>query len=62
MFGKKIEETKVQFSTNLREIIQESKLIAVCVIGATCLTAGYILGAVTTGAMCRTLSNVGSKS
>ena len=61
MFGKKIEETKTEFLTNVKEIIDQSKLLAVCVIGATCLTAGYIMGAVTTSAMYKTFSVVKEK-
>lgn len=56
-FNKKVEETKSEFIVNLKQIIDESKLLAVCCIGAACLTTGYILGAITTSTMYRSFSN-----
>lgn len=52
----KVEETKAKFMVNLKEIIEESKLLAVCCIGAGCLTTGYILGAITTSTMYKSFS------
>lgn len=58
MFGinKKVEDTKNEFMVNLKDIIRESKLLAVCCIGAACLTTGYILGAITTTTMYKSVS------
>lgn len=52
-----LDETKTTFSLNLKEIIEQSKLMAFVVMGVSCLTVGYVMGSVTTSAMYKTLGN-----
>ena len=51
MFGKKKDELKEE----IRNFLDETKLVSLAIVGVGCLTVGYILGSVTTGAMCRTI-------
>ena len=54
MFGKKKEEIKEE----IKDVLEQTKLVSLAIVGVGCLTVGYILGSITTGAMCRTMMRV----
>lgn len=51
MFKKQAEEIKKEVGS----LVENGRVWSIGVLAVTCLTVGYILGSVTTGAMCRTL-------
>ena len=62
MFGisKKTEEvidtTKKDIKDQLDELVKDGRVWSIGVLAVTCLTVGYVLGAVTTSSAYRTLS------
>ena len=53
MFKRHTEEIRKEVDS----LVENGKVWSVGVLAVTCLTVGYILGSVTTGAMCRTLTD-----
>ena len=55
LFDKKIDETKTEFKqefkTGLKQMIQESKMLLFLTANTACLIAGFVAGAVATGAV-----------
>lgn len=67
MFGKvginketseKIDETRKDIKEQIHNLMESGQAVSVGILVAGCLTVGYILGAVTTGAMYRTMEVV----
>lgn len=51
MFNKQKEEIKKEIS----ELVENGKVVSIGIMAVGCLTIGYILGSITTGAMYRTM-------
>lgn len=64
MFGinKKTEEmidsTKKDIKEEIKNLIDNGQVLAIGVLSVACLSIGYILGSITTGAMCKAVSKV----
>lgn len=58
MFGKQTKEIKDDIKSEIRSLVQDGKMMSFGVLAVGCLTVGYILGSITTGAMCRTLTSI----
>lgn len=54
MFKKQTDEIK----TEIRSLVEEGKVLSIGILAIGCLTVGYILGCITTGAMCRTITSI----
>ena len=54
MFRKHTDEIKKEVDN----LVENGKVLSVGILAVTCLTVGYIMGAITTGAMCRTIAVV----
>lgn len=64
MFGKvgfnketseKIDETKKDIKEEIQKLMDSGQAVSIGILVASCLTVGYILGSITTGAMYRTM-------
>ena len=54
MFRKQTDDIK----NEIHSLVENGKVISIGIFAISCLTVGYILGCVTTGAMCRTLTSI----
>lgn len=52
MFKKQTEDIKKE----VNNLVENGRVLSIGVLAVTCLTVGYIMGAITTGAMCRTVA------
>ena len=58
MFKKHTEELKKDIKEEINTLVENGKVVSIGVLAVSCLTVGYILGSITTGAMCRTLTSI----
>ena len=60
MFGlnKQTNEIKKDIKTEINNLVENGKVVSLGILAVGCLTVGYILGAITTGAMYRVLVEV----
>ena len=50
-----IDDTKKDIKDQINSLVEDGRVWSIGLLAAGCLTVGYILGALTTGAMCRTM-------
>ena len=58
IFNKQKEIIKKDIKEEINNLVNDGKVISIGILAVGCLTVGYILGCVTTGAMCRTLVSI----
>lgn len=58
ILGKQKEEIKKDIKEEINNLVNDGKVLSIGILAVGCLTVGYILGCVTTGAMCRTLIRI----
>lgn len=58
LFKKQTEEVTNEIKEQVNTLVEDGKVLSIGILAIGCLTVGYILGCVTTGAMCRTLTEV----
>ena len=58
MFNKQKEELKKDIKQEISELMNNGKVLSIGIMAIGCLTVGYILGSITTGAMYRTMVTV----
>ena len=50
-----LDENRKSFSSNVKEIVEQSKVVVFITMCSTCLIVGYAMGCTTTSAMYKTL-------
>ncbi len=58
MFKKQKDEIKNDIKEEISELMESGKVVSLGIMAISCLTVGYILGSITTGAMYRTIIKV----
>lgn len=58
MFKKQKDEIKNDIKEEISELMESGKVVSLGIMAISCLTVGYILGSITTGAMYRTIIRV----
>lgn len=58
MFKKQKDEIKKDIKEEISELMESGKVVSIGIMAISCLTVGYILGSITTGAMYRTIIKV----
>lgn len=58
MFKKQKDEIKNDIKEEISELMESGKVVSLGIMAISCLTVGYILGSITTGAMYRTMITV----
>lgn len=58
MFKKQKDEIKNDIKEEISELMESGKVVSIGIMAISCLTVGYILGSITTGAMYRTIIKV----
>lgn len=58
IFRKETEEVKNGIKEQVDSLVEDGKVLSIGILAIACLTVGYILGSLTTGAMCRTLTTI----
>lgn len=58
MFKKQKDEIKNDIKEEISELMESGKVVSIGIMAISCLTVGYILGSITTGAMYRTMISV----
>lgn len=58
MFKKQKDEIKNDIKEEISELMESGKVVSLGIMAISCLTVGYILGSITTGAMYRTMIKV----
>lgn len=56
--SEKIDETKKDIKEEIHNLMESGQAVSIGILVAGCLTVGYILGSITTGAMYRTMVNM----
>jgi len=58
MFKKQKDEIKNDIKEEISELMESGKVVSIGIMAISCLTVGYILGSITTGAMYRTIIKI----
>lgn len=56
LFAKQKEELKKGIKEEISELMENGKVVSIGIMAVSCLTVGYILGSITTGAMYRAIT------
>ena len=59
MFKRQTDEIKQDIREQVDELVENGRVLSIGILAISCLTVWYIIGSVTTGAMCKAIVRIG---